>query len=86
MDDLAIIQERNIRVEADKAWEMSWTRRIIIAVGTYVIIGGYLTILKLEQAWLHAFVPAAAYILSTLGLHYIKLVWLQKIYKKEVSS
>lgn len=26
------IQERNQKVEKDKAWEISWTRRILISV------------------------------------------------------
>ena len=31
---LAAIEERNRRVETDKAWEISWMRRIAIAVMT----------------------------------------------------
>ncbi len=86
MSDVASIQERNARVESDKAWETSWTRRIIIALGTYVIIGAYLNYLKVEKAWLHAVVPMLAYLLSTLGLRYMKLIWIKTLYKKEVSS
>ena len=29
------IKERNKRVETDKAWETSWTRKICIALLTY---------------------------------------------------
>ena len=32
------IEERNKRVEIDKAWETSWTRRICICVLTYIIV------------------------------------------------
>ena len=32
------LKTRNKRVEADKAWETSWTRKIIIAVITYILI------------------------------------------------
>ncbi|MCB9982815.1 MAG: hypothetical protein H6861_03940 [Rhodospirillales bacterium] len=84
MTDIETIKERNARVEAEKAWETSWTRRILIALITYIVIGAYLTYLEIERAWLHAFVPATAYILSTLGLHYVKLLWMKSIYKKEV--
>ena len=81
------IHTRNARVEAEKAWETSWTRRFIIALGTYVIVGGYLSFLNVEQAWLHALVPAAAYLLSTLSLPVFKIWWMKQIYKpKEVSS
>ena len=86
MDDVQAIKERNTRVEADKAWEISWARRILIAVGTYIIIGAYLTYLHVEQAWLHAVVPAVAYMISTLGLGFVKNIWIEKCYKKEVSS
>ena len=57
MNDIADIKNRNTRVEVDKAWEQSLTRRRIIALGTYVIIGGYLEYLGVNQAWLHAAVP-----------------------------
>jgi len=82
MSDINSIQQRNTRVEADKAWETSLARRGIIAVGTYAIIGGYLTYLQIPQAWLHALVPVFAYIISTLSLHYVKLIWIERIYQK----
>jgi hypothetical protein len=80
------IEDRNFRVERDKAWETSWTRRLIIALGTYVIIGGYLNFLNVENAWLHALVPPAAYILSTLSLPMFKQLWINKIYKPKEAS
>ncbi len=87
MEDTALIQQRNARVEVDKAWERSLTRRGLIAIATYVVIGGYLSFLGIEGAWLHAVVPAVAYILSTLCLSQIKPLWVENIYrKKEVSS
>ncbi len=86
-EDIATLKERNARVEANKAWETSITRRSIITIGTYVIIGSYLTFLNIEQAWLHALVPPAAYIISTLSLPFLKGLWIKHIYKtKEVSS
>jgi uncharacterized protein (DUF983 family) len=79
------LQGRNARVESDKAWETSLTRRSIIAIGTYIIIGGYLNLLSVPSAWLHALVPPLAYILSTLSLPVLKGLWINKIYKpKEV--
>lgn len=74
------IQDRNARVEAEKAWETSWTRRLLIALITYVVIGSYLTYLGIDKAWMNALVPAVAYILSTLGLNAIKLIWMKKVY------
>ena len=39
---LAEIESRNARVENDKAWETSWTRKLTIAIMTYFIIGFYI--------------------------------------------
>ena len=77
------IGERNARVDADKAWELSRTRRLIIAWDTYIIAGGYLTVLNVGNPWLHAFVPAGAYLISTLTLPVFKGMWLNRIYKKK---
>ena len=77
------LENRNKRVEADKAWELSLTRRGIIAAFTYLVVGFYLNLLNVNYAWLHALVPPMAYILSTLSLPLIKKIWLKKIYSKE---
>ncbi len=73
---------RNKRVEADKAWETSLTRRGIIAVVTYLVVGFYLNLLGVEYAWAHALVPPVAYLLSTLTLGWVKTEWIKNIYKK----
>jgi hypothetical protein len=78
---LDAIHERNARVEAEKAWETSWTRKITITALTYIVVVVYLTILGMERVWLHALVPAAGYFLSTLSLPYFKRYWLRNIYK-----
>ncbi|HOO82142.1 MAG TPA: hypothetical protein PK513_06545 [Alphaproteobacteria bacterium] len=80
MNQIEEITKRNARVETNKAWETSWTRRVIIAAGTYLIIGGYLSFLHVEGAWLHALVPVMAYMLSTLSLPLIQALWIEKIY------
>ena len=38
------IEERNKRVELDKAWETCWTRKICIMILTYIIVIIYSTI------------------------------------------
>lgn len=80
MGELDSIRERNARVEADKAWETSWTRRLIIAGGTYIIVCVYLMVLGVQGAVLHALVPPGAYILSTLTLPVFKRLWIEKCY------
>ena len=32
------IKERNRKVEKDKAWETSWTRKILVAILTYIVV------------------------------------------------
>jgi hypothetical protein len=79
---LKAILERNKRVEADKAWEVSWTRRILITISTYLAIGIYLRAINIPAPWLNAIVPAVAFMLSTLTLPWFKKLWLKEIYKK----
>ena len=40
------IKERNKRVELDKKWETSWTRRICIMVLTYIIVVVYTSLIQ----------------------------------------
>lgn len=72
------IKERNQRVEADKTWETSWTRRIFITVSTYILILIFLIIVRVERPFASAIIPAAAYLLSTFSLGVLKSWWLEK--------
>jgi hypothetical protein len=80
-DPIETITTRNARVEADKAWETSWTRRGIIAVGIYIIALVYFIILGVNGAVFQALLPAVAYVISTLGLPFFKKLWIERIYK-----
>jgi hypothetical protein len=55
-EELQAIKERNQRVELDKAWEVSWTRRLFITAATYVIAGIWLVLINDTYPWLNAFV------------------------------
>jgi hypothetical protein len=81
--EIEIIKERNKKVEADKGWETSWTRRIFIALATYLIAAAWLYLIHETAAWLKAAVPVMGYLLSTLSLSFIKKWW-QKIYVEKV--
>jgi hypothetical protein len=72
------IKERNRKVEIDKAWETSWTRRLSIVIFTYVAAEIWLLIINESNSWLKAVVPVAGYILSTLSLPQIKKFWAGK--------
>jgi len=72
------IEERNQRVEADKAWETSWTRRLLLTTFTYLAIGVYLWVIEVSRPWLNAIVPAVAFMLSTLTMPFFKKLWLKR--------
>ncbi len=73
--EIEIIKERNKRVEADKAWEISWTRRLFIVISTYIIAGIWLVVIHDTFPWLKAFIPSVGYMLSTLSLPFVKNWW-----------
>lgn len=75
---LAIIESRNKRVEADKAWETSWTRRLSIMVLTYIVVVVYLRFVVHIDPWINALVPVIGFLLSTLTVSVLKNIWLGK--------
>ena len=70
------IEDRNKRVELDKKWETSWTRRICIMIITYivVIIDSYV-ISKYTNIFLSSLVPVIGFTLSTLSLKLVRKIW-----------
>lgn len=69
------IEARNMKVELDKAWEVSWTRRFSIAFLTYIVIVSYLLAIGKDQPFINAIVPVIGFLLSTLAMSWIKKVW-----------
>lgn len=70
------IKKRNIRVEKDKAWETSFTRKICIAVLTYIVVVSYTFIIKsIDNVFLSSLVPVIGFLLSTLSLKLIRKIW-----------
>lgn len=69
------IKKRNARVELDKAWEISWTRRIIAAILTYIVIVIFFYSASLPKPFLNSIVPSLAFIISTLTLPLFKKMW-----------
>jgi hypothetical protein len=77
--EIEAIKARNKRVETDKAWETSWTRRICIMVLTYVVVVLYsMTIAQISNVWLSSLVPVMGFTLSTLSLRLIRKLWEKK--------
>ena len=77
-NEIKIIKERNLRVESDKTWEVSWTRKVFISVGTYIVAALWLYVIGNEDFLLNAVIPTGGYILSTLTLPFVKRRWVKK--------
>lgn len=70
------IKKRNKRVELDKAWETSWTRKICICILTYIVVVVYSYIVRnYDNIFLSSLVPVIGFTLSTLSLKYIRKIW-----------
>lgn len=73
------IKERNKRVECDKAWETSWTRRVCIMILTYIVVVIYSYVIsKISNIWLSSIVPVIGFTLSTLSLGLVRKIWEKK--------
>lgn len=76
------IESRNKRVEEDKAWETSTTRRCFIAVLTYIVVVLYTyTISKINNIFLSSLVPVIGFLLSTVSLNGVRKIWSKKYNK-----
>jgi len=80
--EITAIHERNRKVEADKAWELSYTRKIIITALTYLVIVIFFYFVGLPNPFLNAIVPTLGFMLSTLSMPFFKRLWAKYIYKK----
>jgi hypothetical protein len=76
--DIDEIKERNRRVEKDKAWEISLTRKVIIAILTYIVVVIFFLAADLPHPFVNSLVPALAFLLSTLTLPLFKKMWIKK--------
>ena len=86
MDDLSKeiqnIKERNFRVEADKAWETSLFRKILISVITYIVASLVLYVIGVPDFYLGAIIPTLGFFLSTLTIPAVKRWWIRNYLKR----
>jgi len=89
MDNLKKIEQeiekikiRNSKVEIDKAWETSLSRKILIAVLTYFIVVLFFKFAHLPDPFINAIVPTIGFLLSTLSIPFFKRFWIKNILKK----
>ncbi len=77
------IKSRNKRVELDKKWETSLTRKICICVLTYIVVIIYSYLVRnYNNIILSSLVPVIGFTLSTLSLKYVRKIWEKNIEKK----
>jgi len=75
--EIDLIKARNKRVELDKAWETSLTRKIIIAILTYVVIVIFFYFFVLGNPFINAIVPTVGFLLSTFSIPLFKKLWIR---------
>lgn len=81
MKEIEALKSRNIRVEKEKAWEISWQRKIGIIVTTYFVMILVFWSLGNTEPLLNAIVPTLGYSLSTLSM-----IWIKKWFLKNNSN
>ncbi len=82
-NEIEIIKDRNLRVEADKAWETSMFRTVSIMFITYIIASFVLYFIGADNFLLGALVPTIGYFLSTQSLPFIKKWWIGRHVKRK---
>jgi hypothetical protein len=81
ISEIKKLKQRNKRVEADKAWETSIIRKIIVAILTYFVIVIFFHFAGLPKPFINSIVPTAGFVLSTLSLPFFKKFWVKYLYK-----
>ncbi len=73
------IEERNKRVEMDKAWETSITRKVSICILTYIVVILFSSFINREgNILLNSLVPVIGFFLSTQSLVLIRNIWIKR--------
>lgn len=80
--DVQGIKDRNRRVEADKAWETSWSRNFAILVLTYIVAVIALFMIDAANPMTGAIIPTLGFFLSIQTLPFLKRWWLKNYLKK----
>ena len=76
------LEQRNKRVEFDKAWEGSITRKVVILTVTYCVVVIFLFVIHNDKPFINALVPPIGFFLSTLVVSDLKRVWIKRRQKQ----
>ena len=75
-NEIENIKQRNKRVELDKKWETSLTKKLCICILTYIVVIIYSYMVRnYDNIFLSSLVPVIGFTLSTLSLRYIRKIW-----------
>lgn len=74
--ELELVKQRNTRVEADKAWEVSKCRILTICGITYFVASLLLYVIGNDRFWLGALIPTVGFFLSAQSLPALKRWWI----------
>jgi hypothetical protein len=72
------IQLRNKRVEKEKGWETSCTRRISVVIVTYLVMCLIFSVILVDRPFVNAIVPTVGYFLSTFSVGLLKNWWMKR--------
>ena len=72
------IIERNRKVELEKGWETSTTRKFAIVILTYLLMCLVFYMIGVSGFMLNAIVPTIGYYLSTQSLPILKSWWIKQ--------
>ena len=76
------IKQRNKKVEADKAWEVSKTRISLITLLTFILTLIFFYYSGFKNYWIDAVVSTAAFVLSVQTMPLFKRWWVKRFNKK----
>jgi len=77
-NEIENLKKRNARVEADKAWETSGARKVLVAILTYLVIVIFFYFADLPKPFLNAIVPTLGFLLSTFSIPFFKKLWVKR--------
>ena len=80
------IKSRNTKVEAEKAWETSFERKLLIVFITYVIISIVMFLLWFKDPLINALIPTFWYLLSTLSISFLRKKYIEKYVREETKD
>lgn len=84
--EIAAIQQRNARVEADKAWEVSGFRSLVIAGMTFVVTTLAFYLIQDAYPIRNGVLATVGFVLSIQSLPFIKSWWIKRYYRKNEAT